>query len=572
MTVEREPDLDRVLRECFGHESFRPGQRRVLLDVLAGRDVLAVFPTGAGKSLTYQLAAQLLPGLTIVVSPLLALMKDQVESLAEAGVPAASVSSAHAPGEAADEMARAVDGAARLLYVTPERFADAAFMTRLAETHVSLFVVDEAHCVSEWGHDFRPAYLTLGEFARRLGRPPILALTATAGPWVRREIVERLGMRDPDVVVRGSDRPNLFLEVCRVEDETEDRRLLGALLTERPTDYGDELGEQLLGAMAGSGIVYTSTVRAAMETAEWLREWGVAADYYHGQRAKADRHRVQDAFMAGDLRVIAATNAFGLGVDKPDIRFVIHRDVPGSLEAYYQEAGRAGRDGALARCTLIYRRGDLGRAAFLSGSGRVERNDVIRVAAALRAHPSPAVAALGQEVGLGKAKITRLVEILAAHRVVELGRSRVRLVEPGFDPTAISLETEEHRHEFERSRVDMMRGYAEGRECRRAYVLGYFGEEYDPAECQMCDIHRRTASETVISPASVGDTAGTGDTSPRVSPFSSGDRVVHASWGQGVVQHVAADALVVLFDASGYKTLDPALVQDRDLLRPIATR
>ena len=224
--------------------------------------------------------------------------------------------------------------------------------------------MDEAHCISEWGHDFRPSYLALKAAAAALGQPVLLALTATATPWVRREIVERLGMRDPDVVVRGVDRPNLFLEVRRVEAEGDDRRVLRELIEGAPDRYPPEMAARIGQAMRGAGIVYTATTKGAEETAEWLAEWGIPADFYHGQRRKADRERVQEAFMGDRLRVIVATNAFGLGVDKPDVRFVVHRDVPGSLEAYYQEAGRAGRDGEFARCTVIYRPGDLGRAAF----------------------------------------------------------------------------------------------------------------------------------------------------------------------------------------------------------------
>jgi ATP-dependent DNA helicase RecQ len=474
---DHERDLSRLLREQFGHERFRPGQERVIRALLDGRDVIAVLPTGAGKSLTYQLAAQCLPGVTIVVSPLLALMKDQVQSLEERGVAVGSVSSAQTDGETEQDLERVADGEAKLLYVTPERFQSPQFMAHARNLTVSLMVVDEAHCVSEWGHDFRPAYLALAEAADRLGRPPLLALTATAGPWLRDDVTAKLEMREPLLVVRGADRPSLFLESIRVEDERQDRDVLHALLFDPPADYDAGLGERLSTAMQGSGIVYAATVRGAEETAAWLQEWGVPADCYHGRRRKADRARVQDAFMAGDLRVIAATNAFGLGVDKPDIRFVVHRDVPSSLEAYYQEAGRAGRDGELARCTLIYRAGDLGRAAFLAGRG---------------------------------------------------------------DPA---------RRDFERSRLDLLRQYAETRGCRRRFILNYFGEEHDSDGCHLCDNHARGLVEPPVPAA-----------------FRMNERVVHPAWGGGIVQHVESASMVVLFDEVGYKTLDPGVVLERGLL------
>ncbi len=297
------PDLQRLLRTEFGHAQFRPGQERMIRDLLAGRDVLGVLPTGAGKSLVYQLASQLLPGVTLVVSPLLALMRDQVDALAQRGVAAGEVNSLQSEREIDMAEAQAKRGALKLLYVTPERFDDPEFMAAARSMSVSLLAVDEAHSISEWGHSFRPAYLKLGEAARALGRPALLALTATASPWVRRDIVDRLELREPDVVVAGLDRPNLYLEVLRVDDEGQDRRILRRLLVDRESEQPLPEGsaDTLRDAFDGSGIIYTATTRAASETARWLRGWGIAADFYHGQRKKQDRERVQDDFMAGRL-------------------------------------------------------------------------------------------------------------------------------------------------------------------------------------------------------------------------------------------------------------------------------
>ncbi len=375
-------ELDALLGR-FGHDAFRPGQEVAIRALLDGRDVVALYPTGSGKSLVYQLASQALDRATLVVSPLLALIRDQLEALHAHGIPAGAVSSAQGHRANEDAVAAVERGESKLLYVTPERLEDDAFVKRL-HRHVGLLAVDEAHCISEWGHDFRPAYLGLGDAARRLGRPPVAALTATATPWVAEEIVDRLHLRRPLVVAHGNDRPNLFLEVVRVQEESQDRAVLHRLLVTRE----DAPHHSLDPLMDGAGVIYTATTKGAEETAGWLQDWGLSAAAYHGQQRKRDREAVQDAFMDGAIRVVVATNAFGLGVDKHDVRFVLHRDVPASLEAYYQEAGRAGRDGQLARCTLIWRANDLGRAAFLAGSGRIEVEDVERVRDALARRPA----------------------------------------------------------------------------------------------------------------------------------------------------------------------------------------
>lgn len=552
------------MRQQFGHERFRGGQERAIRALLAGRDVLAILPTGAGKSLIYQIAAQLLPGATVVVSPLIALMKDQEEALEERGVGVAVVDSTRDEDAAAAEMEKLAQAAAKLLYVTPERFDDEAFLQALRRTRVSLLVVDEAHCIAEWGHDFRPAYLSLGAVAEQLGRPTLLALTATATPWIRAEIIERLGMRQPDVIVQGNDRPNLFLEARRVDSEAERRRVLERLLLgDGATDPDGDLplADDLRAAMQGSGIIYTATTRAAREVAAWLQANGVAADFYHGQRRAADRARVQEQFMRGELRVIAATNAFGLGVDKPDIRFVIHRDIPPSLEAYYQEAGRAGRDGGLARCVLIYRPTDLGRAAFLAGGGQLTRDEVQRARDGLRRHPAGTLRELQAATGLGRGDLARLLELLKQQGIVTARRGRYQLAAPDFDPDAIPLEAEERRRAYERSRLEMMRSYAELRECRRRYILNYFGEEYPRARCGHCDNDRRCSPRAPAPSGSAHAAAG---------PFQLNQPVVHRSWGEGIVQRVTADSVTVLFERVGYKTFDTAIVSERGILQPRA--
>jgi ATP-dependent DNA helicase RecQ len=556
-------DLHAVLRETFGVESFRPGQEEAIRALLAGRDVLAVLPTGAGKSLVYQLASQVLPGVTLVVSPLIALMKDQVDALEDRDVEVGVINSTQSEARAEEELRQVEDGPAKLLYVTPERFGDADFMAEIRTVDVDLFVVDEAHCVSEWGHSFRPSYLVLAEVIAQLGHPPVLALTATATPWIREEIIQRLGMRKPLLVAKGIDRPNLFLEVYRVEEEIEDRQILERLLREPDGDgaYPPPLGDDLAATMQGSGIIYTATTKAAEETAAWLQAWGIAADYYHGQQPAADRERVQEAFMAGEVRVIAATNAFGLGVDKPDVRFVIHRDVPGSLEGYYQEAGRGGRDGALARCSLIYRPADLGRAAALSGGGHLTREDVEQGRAGLLARRAGTLRELAEATGLSLGDLARLITLLKRERIVDDAEGRVRLRVPDFDPERISLEEEAYRRAYEKSRLDMMRAYAElpPDECRRCFVLNYFGEELPGCRCDHC-AHDALRAGDAAPPAT--------DSPPADAPFARGEAVIHATWGAGVVQRVTDDSVTVLFDTAGYKTLVTALVEEQGLLKP----
>jgi ATP-dependent DNA helicase RecQ len=350
--VHEEPSAS--LRRHFGHQDFRPGQEEVVRTVLSGRDVLAVMPTGSGKSLGYQLPALLLPGLTLVVSPLIALMKDQVDELGRKGIPAAALHSLQTPEERRETFRKAGDGTLKLLYVSPERFAADSFDALLSRLRVSLFAVDEAHCVSEWGHDFRPDYRRLADAARRCpradageGRPAVAAFTATATPEVRDDIVALLGLVNPRVFVAGFDRPNIHLEVRRVSGDREKRLVLSDLVRGRRS------------------LVYAATRKSSERAAKVLAEDGVAAAAYHAGLPDAERTRVQDGFASGSLLAVCATNAFGMGIDRPDVEAVVHYELPGSLEAYYQEIGRAGRDGRPAKATLLWNYVDVRTREFL---------------------------------------------------------------------------------------------------------------------------------------------------------------------------------------------------------------
>ena len=331
-------DARAALREHFGYPAFRPGQEAAVESVLAGRDTLVVLPTGGGKSLCYQVPALMLPKLTVVISPLISLMKDQVDALTARGLPATFVNSTLTASQISDRLSRAVRGDIKLLYVAPERFDFGTTAERLRDAGVSLLAVDEAHCISEWGHDFRPSYLRISSVRERLGNPPTVALTATATPHVRSDIVTQLKLNSPTIIITGFDRKNLSYHV---------------LPTRSDQDKDDAL-VHLLRTNEGLAVVYASTRKAVERISMLLDRARIPSAAYHAGLDDARRHEVQDAFMTEKVRAIVATNAFGMGIDKPNVRLVIHYAMPGTLEAYYQEAGRAGRDGQPAACYLLH--------------------------------------------------------------------------------------------------------------------------------------------------------------------------------------------------------------------------
>ena len=382
MSSPAQPDLDAELKR-FGLSQFRPRQREVIATVLAGRDCLCVMPTGAGKSLCYQLPGAMLPPLTLVVSPLIALMKDQVDQLQARGFPVTFINSTLTLSEQYARLDDMAAGRYQMVYVVPERFRSARFLEAVRTVGLKLLAVDEAHCISEWGHDFRPDYARLGKFRKMLGCPPTIALTATATDAVRRDIIEQLDLAEPRTFITGFARPNLRYEVLAPRSNRDKTRTLVDFLRETP----------------GSGIIYVATRKRTEEIAGQLAgELGRRTTTYHAGMLNDQRHQAQDAFMQGRAEIVVATNAFGMGIDKPDVRFVVHYNIPGTLEAYYQEAGRAGRDGRPSRCLLLYSAADRHIQEFFIDSAYPDKAHIAAVYEFLRAQQADPIQRTQQEI------------------------------------------------------------------------------------------------------------------------------------------------------------------------------
>jgi len=594
----------------FGHEALRPGQAEVIADVFAGRPVIGVMPTGAGKSLCYQLPALELDGVTLVVSPLIALMKDQHDKLADLDIEVLRLDSTLSPRDEHAALSRLSENRPCIAYVTPERLGEPRFRERLAAVRVALFVVDEAHCISQWGHDFRPAYLGLGEAVRALGRPPVLALTATAPPKVKDDILAQLQLSpdDASVIDIGLNRPNLRYHVIKASSERKKQALLLRLIEKQ----------------AGCGIIYAATVKTVDALADFLWSQGVECGRYHGRMRSKDRERVQSAFMEdSEPRLMVATNAFGLGVDKQDLRFVIHYNFPGSLESYYQEAGRAGRDGAPADCVLLYQPEDKRIQSFFLG-GRYPTPEQTRAVAEALVYvthgrtASPGHAQIpGDDID---ADVFVAVKDIAERADAPAKKARVVLSflkEVGFAAEApgarfAPLATEppsiedlaraasryEQKRAQDRARLAAMLRYSQSHLCRTRLLVTYFGYTDHPA-CGTCDNCVRAAKTAPPSARELETVAATlaarrsGDPATRKAlleealrrhrgagrgralkiervkrpvfgPLEKGDLVRHATWGEGEVVRVVGDSVYTFFPVHGEKLLKTSFLEKID--------
>jgi ATP-dependent DNA helicase RecQ len=581
----------------FGISAFRPGQALAIRNVLAGIDTLAIMPTGAGKSLCYQLPALELPGVTLVVSPLIALMKDQHDKLAELDIEVLRLDSTLSPRDEQAALARLSENRPCIAYVTPERLSEPRFRDRLASVKVALFVVDEAHCISQWGHDFRPAYLGLGEAVRALNKPPVLALTATAPPKVKDDILAQLrlaeGPAEASVIDIGLDRPNLRYHVIKASSERKKQALLLRLIEKQK----------------GCGIIYAATVKTVDALADFLWSQGVECGRYHGRMRAKDRERVQTAFMEhSEPRLMVATNAFGLGVDKQDLRFVIHYNFPGSLESYYQEAGRAGRDGMPADCVLLYQPEDKRIQSFFLG-GRYPTPEQTRAVAEALIHVTGGVIATPEtddhdpvfvsvkdiaERAEAPAKKARVVlsflkEVGFAAEAPGARFAPLATEPPSLEDLARAASRYEQKRAQDRARLAAMLRYSQSHLCRTRLLVTYFGYLDAPA-CGSCDNCLRAAREAPppqrdtethaneLAARRGGDpqtrkelleeamrrrhTAGRNRAlkiervkRPVFGPLEKGDIVRHATWGEGEVVRVVGDSIYTFFPVHGEKLL-----------------
>jgi ATP-dependent DNA helicase RecQ len=476
--------ITKTLREVFGLEKLRPAQADIIKNVLAGEDTLAIMPTGAGKSLCYQLPALHLAGMTIVVSPLISLMKDQTDKLADKGLDVANLNSSVTEAEQRDALEEVEREQSDFVFTTPERLTDAAFLETIKDKQIDFVVIDEAHCISQWGHDFRPAFLEIRQALKQLKNPPVLALTATATPEVVEDIKRQLERPKMQIVNSGVYRSNLRFEVRHTTNDLEKKENLVRILRETE----------------GSKIVYCATVKAVEEIGIFLAKAEIEAEIYHGKLSAKQRRETQDRFMAGETETIVATNAFGMGVDKANIRAVVHWQMPGALEAYYQEAGRAGRDGESATCVLLYDTRDRRVQQFFLGGRYPSADDILAVYQILESLPEAAnLAEILETIGdaVAKTKVRVALNLLKDARIVKETRgSRFRLQRSDLLNDEIKQIAEEYveKGETDRAKLERMMLYAQSAFCRWRILSEYFEVE-EIVNCETCDNCARPLDE-----------------------------------------------------------------------------
>ena len=538
----RRNTIRRLLHTVFGIEHLRDGQQRVIDSVLDGKDTLAIMPTGSGKSLCYQIPARILDGMTVVVSPLISLMKDQLEKLGELGIRAGQVNSSLSAEEERAALAALRDGRCEIVFCTPERLAMPEFVEVLKAVRIALVVVDEAHCISQWGHDFRPAYLEMAGAIGALGRPPVLALTATATDDVVEDIGRQLNRPRMNVINTGIYRPNLQYGVVQVTNPEE--KLQEAL--------------RLVRATQGTGIVYAATVKAAEEMHALLEEAGESVTLYHGKLAAAERRANQDLFMNDERRVMVATNAFGMGIDKPDTRFVIHLQIPANLEAYYQESGRAGRDGQDARCTLLFLQDDKRVQQFFLVKHYPAADEIRAVYEAVRALAETETAtpervrdATGDLAG---AHLKVCLKLLKDAKLLRQNRKLAyALGSAAPDDKLFAAMAEVYRRKQERDKeaLEQMVAYAVSGFCRWKLLLDYFGDEVEGfGKCCRCDNCLNPPAAVLTEDIEIRDDEfdREPDAAGQAGPaFEPGARVTVPKYGEGVVLTAASDQVTIEF-------------------------
>jgi ATP-dependent DNA helicase RecQ len=521
--------LDQIAADVLGI-TLRPAQRRALTALTEHGDTLAVLPTGSGKTAIYQIGGLALGGLTVVVSPLIALQRDQMRAMtAHAGVRAVMLNSSQHHADRAAALGDLGAGRVDFVMLGPEQLANAETMAAIAGSPrpITLVAVDEAHLVSEWGHDFRPEYLRLADVVEATGRPPVLALTATAAPPVQADITRQLRMRDAQIIVSDFDRPNISLSVRRARhDLPEDQAI-------------DDRTVEVVLAHDGPTLVYALSHARCESLAERLRLDAYKAEAYHAGLSAARRSEVQDAFFAGELDAVVATSAFGMGIDKPDVRTVVHAGVPGSLDEYYQEIGRAGRDGNPAQAVLVYDPRTIRIPRLLAARARIGNAAVHSVIDAVEAATGRVtVKELAEASGVSKASAERVVDELLELNLVHPDGNDAVVAAPMGDAFKQVTAAGDRRQTILRSRIEAARGYAETVHCRRADLLGYFGEQYEPP-CDKCDNDDHPAPAPTFADR----------------PAASGQRVTHKLWGPGTLLSQDDHELLIAFDSVGYRHL-----------------